>query len=248
MTLRQIIDLKNDFEQRLGNYRGIPSDEESVDQLNHALKIFGTKLAMFEPSVAVTLASGVSVYDLQDTTVFSRRILIPRSLIVNGRPLASSSATQSNLWSLQELEAQHPYWRNSGTGSPILGCWPGNRQLICWPAPTPAVVSGGSTWLSGTYIPGAIKADGTYLPGGFDVNYLDSTPDLDDTLHEALAFLAAVLAGTPIASDQVAWRRMADYNILWTDTVEEIRRSNRNALSPFGTTRGGYWRQGYRGR
>ena len=248
MTLDDLIDLKNDYEQTLGNYRGIPTDEESTAQLNHALRIFGTKLSMLDPKVTVTLASGVMFYDLHDTTVFSRRVLKPESLIINGRILPSADGRSTSLWSLQELEQRYPAWRTTGAGTPILGAWYGNRRLIVWPAPSQAVIDAGNNYLSGQYIPGSVTASGTYDPQGFNANHLDSTPDLDTTLHEPLAFLAAVLSSVPVASEQVAWSRMSQYNALWTDAVDKIARDNTNAISPFGTTRGHYWSGGYWGR
>lgn len=65
-----------------------------------------------------------------------------------------------------------------------------------------------------------------------DAEMQAAEPDLDDDLHDALAWLAAVIAAEPLASDQAVMARMQLMSARWVSALQEVAAQNSRAVSP----------------
>lgn len=240
MNLQELLNRTRDYVAGR-SYRGPTlSDGDIVVELNHGLRALGSRLKMYDPSVTLTLTSGVGIYNVQDTAVVSKIVLEPHSVTVNGNMLWDSHGRARSVQSLQELEEYRPGWRTLDSGTPDIAVWYGSHSLLLSASPTATVASSGNCYISGQVYPGARPASGGYYPTGFESTDLTSVPDLDYGLHDCLCYMASQYLLYPVSTDQVIWARIQAYNSEWVGIAESIRRVNERAVSPFGINTLGY--------
>lgn len=167
-TLTELIEIKRDFESKMGNRRQDPELRDDVSQLNHALRQFGVYLQMFSPSILFAPRAGVGEYQLQQDSGVYRRVIKPHIVVVAGRPLMALDGRPGFL-TIQELERYRPDWRTCGQGTPEVATYVAPNRLSIFPAPNAETVQKNGHSIAGTYLPGVIYGNGNYDRDGFRI-------------------------------------------------------------------------------
>lgn len=172
----------------------------------------------YEPSVTWTLAVGTATYDGRDRDIFSKRILRPRTVTINGTTLRRRDGRQYGLWTMEEFQRYYPEFRTASNDVPYLAVWlPTNKFILHNP---PAALYAGTNFVEGWTIPDA-------LVNGADDNVELPVPEED---HPAVVRLAIAFGSLPNISEQEAWARMQANDVWWKDQAERRKRENLNAF------------------
>lgn len=224
MTLQQLIDLKISFQQLdLDDRDGTaPTTAQQVASVNWAIRAISRLIFQYDPSIAFTPIADQDGYDLRGTA-FSRKILRPYLVVINGNPLRTANGDDYGFWTLTEFEKIAPGWRTLTSGIPFRAAYQGTRLWLN-PKPTADVVTAAGCYVAGQYM----AADMT-------VSDLALSPDIPEELHECLAFFAAAKASLPFLTEQEAWQRAQAINAEWQDLVGQVRRENIGQIQNFGT-------------
>jgi hypothetical protein len=204
---------------------GAVSAANLTAQLNWAATTLGRRLYLYDPKVTWTASASEASYNLDSTSIFSKRLWKIMGVWVNGIPLWNRDRSGQGPWAMSELDETYPLWRDADDGVPCL--WVSNSgKLLVYPPPTAAVVSDAKNYVSGLIVP----------------NFLTTTTDdakvytdIPFHLHEAIAYLAAGRAASPVASEQSAWERLKVYAYEMAKEIEETARQNRRELIDIGT-------------
>lgn len=229
MTLAELRTLQTNFlSLDLDNYAGeSPSTSDQNAQINMAYRRIARKCCLIHPKIPMTLTAGTALYGLSDTTVWgsARRMVDIYQVTINGVMLRDCSGNGYGLWTYREFIARHPNWQTADSGTPSKAVTLG-PNLLLHQAPTAAVVSAGQNYVAGQYIPADLDGS-TY-----------DTPDLPEEIQPAIAYLAAIIAATPLATEPEMWTRLQAFGQAWTQMVDDIAEQNRNTLAAIGTTPG----------
>lgn len=218
--------LSFDLDNFAGNSAGTVSDADRNRQINMAYQILARRLKIYDPKVTLTLYADDDVIDLRVTTgstnnKVSKRVWKAEYVIIGGNPLLDASGKEYGLWSMDELERECPGWRTASSGTPSIAAYYTSTKIRLYPKPSAA---GSNNFVSGLVIPADLSADA-------------DVPDIPEEIHEVIAFLAAVFASSPMASENEAWARLQKYEGgFWMRLVDEIAQQNENLLQTWGST------------
>ena len=233
LTLTNLQQLLGDALMKLEPARGKdPSLTDLTSLINWAYRIIARKCVL-TVDTPLTLVAGQALYNLRDVTtpVVGNKIIRPVLVYINGgsgtRPLYDASERDFGLWSYDELARLYPSWKSDTGGPPTKAAWYAYNQLLLHRPPDSATVALTGHAVFGQYMPNDLSA-------GTD------TPALPEEIHEAIAWLAAQLATTPTASDDLAWARLEKYSEFWTQIIQDVADQNERVLQAWGTTKGYY--------
>lgn len=205
---------------------GTISNASAVAQLNKAQRRLSYYIKQFDHSIVTTLVADTANYDLRNTAVFAKPVIEPYRVIINGNTLLDASG-KPGLWTFNELERANPGFRADASGTPIRATFYGNTKMTLNPAPSAAVVTGGSNYMAGTYMAADLNS-----------STMSATPDLPVELHEALAVKATVWAAIAVTARQEGWVRLQALDKDADAIIEQVRADNINALNDWGSEQG----------
>lgn len=218
--------LVNDLDNSAGE---APTTQQSTDQVNWALRTISRELYLFDSRITFTPTASTPIQLLRGSGVAGKRIVQPYMVTINGSPLMRCDGRNYGLWSMPELWDLNPKWQTGADGTPTLAVYKGNNELILYAPPTAAVVSAAQNYIAGQILAPDLSSSS---PGTSDV------PAIPEECHEAIAYLAAVLAAMPVATEGEQWKRLQEFNASWVATIDEIARENRDAMQSWGSTAG----------
>lgn len=221
--------LKFDLDNYAANAAGEVSAAEQNKQLNWAYRILSRRLKIYDPKVPLTLVAGEDVVDLRNTTPgaknsVGRKVILPRYVIINGFALREASGREFGMWSMDELERYRPTWRTDPSAKPTKAVYYGNSKMRLHPAPSAEAVTVAGNFIAGQILPGDMADD-------------NDVPEIPEELHEAIAYVSAVFAADPVASESEAWQRLSQFRKgYWTDLLAEIADDNERHQQSWGST------------
>ncbi len=185
----------------------VPSHDECLAQLNRAQARVAKRIYWYDPNITVTFTANVGAYN-KTGAAFSSRILRLTRAWVNDTEIAVRP--------FQHFEREWPDWRTSATpATPQVVTTYGSTILYHVPPDAACVAAAGN------------KAAALALPADMVAAAADTTEcALPFEAHEAVVFLAAVLASDPASSDDVAFRLMSSYSQDAGDAIEALRFQN----------------------
>jgi len=230
MTLEEArTDLILQANQDLSLYKGLTLDgdgnpvEEAVgatDLLSRAC-IWWSELTYcnYDDSVDLTLTvNQTTPYDCRDLNVVSKRILQPRTVIINDHPLTRRDGRQYGLWTFPELQRDCSQWRLAEATTPRVAIWLPGGKLRLWPKTDDAYT--GKNFIEAWTIPDDLEQ-------GSDDSVELPVPSED---HLSIVRLALVLGTLPGLSGQEAWQRAGANDASWREQAERKKRANINAF------------------
>lgn len=225
-TLTQLRTLMTDFmSMDLDNYRGeSPSSSEQNVQLNWAYQLIAKRCKLFDPAITLTLTASTATYNIRDITtpIVSKKVLRPYRVIINNVALTGRDGYQG-LWSFTEFENDVQGWRSASAATPYIAVWQNYNILRLHPKPTASNVSTGNNYIAGTYLPVDMSSDGDY-------------PDLPEEIHEAIAYIAAAKAASPMATEAEMWKRLETFMGEAESVIRDVESQQSNMLAAWGTT------------
>lgn len=213
-------DLDN-FKDRDGQ---TPSDIQLTDQINFGLRWIGSRVYLFDPSITLTLTAETASYDLRDTDIVSRKVIEAIGVVINGNTLRAADRRTRGMWKFGEVERSVSNWRADTSGTPDKA-WQIGTTLHLHRKPTAAIVSTGSNYIVGHYMPADL------VDGQDDTLY----PDLPEELHEPIAQIAAIYAADPSVSEAEGINRLGRYNARAIDEIDRFRKRNMRLAQDWGT-------------
>lgn len=226
MTLAELRTLQTNFlALDLDNFAGeSPSSADQNTQINWAYRRIARKCKLMHPKITMALTADTALYGLSDTAVWGtlKRMVDITHVTINGVMLRACDQRQYGLWTYREFIDRHPSWQTASSGTPTKAVQYGQNLLLHVP-PTSTVVSAGSNFVAGQYIPADLDGS-TY-----------NTPDLPEEIQPAIAYLAAIYAATPLATEPEMWTRLQAFGQGWTEMVDDIARMNMDSLADPGT-------------
>ena len=235
LTLTQIVALANTW----GGSGGLDNDSSvdfssmtaaAVVPVNWAIRTISKQIKQLDPKIALTLTADLDTYALRGGA-FSRKVIRPYRVYINGVGLLSASREGFGIWTLSELDRIRRMWRTDSSDVPTAACHYG-ESLVLHPKPTAAVVAQSNHFVCGTYM----AADMAYTSPS-------ANPDLPEELHEAVAYLAVVRSTLPNVTEAEAWQRLNAFNAEWKEAAAEIRKEHERTLAAWGTTSGSHFRE-----
>lgn len=225
MTGQQILNLMNYFGKGIPNYAGDTlTDAQALLQINRAVRLMSKKLNQWDSLIVVTLVADTRSHSLRSTTVFSRKVIKPFYLVVNGDALLDASGERPGFFTVYEADRYYPDWRTRTSGQTFAAILSGNEKITYLPPPSSTVVSAGQNYLAGTYL-------------AADLTALSETPDIPEEFHECLAAMSATFAGGMNGEGEI-WNRIQAINADWPDMVMDHAQMNTNAYQDWGSTSG----------
>lgn len=163
MTVREMIDVKNDYLEKLGGHiRGATEWRDDFRDMNRALAFIVDMCHFYRSDIGFVPEASEPLYRMDDPDVFSRRMIQLSEVWVGGKKLDGPM-------SAAQLQRMHQGWRWEPDGTTTAAVYEGNNQLRLYPPPDAATVALGRNYVAGYYTPGLILADGSYFAEGFDV-------------------------------------------------------------------------------
>lgn len=211
MTYKEILKLYEYFTfTHISSYMD-RSELSGVTLLNRAIERIAKHIRYFDPSIVWTLEAGKGSYKLASLSHFSKRVRIPYRVYVDGKQL--------RLYGLREMLDGYGHIP-SDQSVPSIAYW-GSGQIGLHPIPDQVY-------------PAQVAAE--CLPDRVTPANLDDECELPVDLHEAVAYLAATLAGQPTASDDVALQKLREYSEQAVIDMQRARDMNEELiLGPFKT-------------
>lgn len=206
------------------------TDAQWVRYLNWAQRVAARLIEPYSPKITLTLVIGQDTYNLRDITtpVVSKKVVRVHKVVINGTPLLTRAARDYGLWSLDELETFAPTWFSDTTGQSTKAVQQG-QNLILHPAPSSLF---SSNYIAGTYLPADLVDPSTGT---------DSTPDLAEECHEAIALMAAVYAADPTVSEAEGIARLQRLSARAHDAIRQVSLDEQNSRSSFEGTLDQNW-------
>jgi len=210
MTTDEIITLYEALiETHVDSYDTTGSDATKVAVLNRAQKIIARAIRFFDPKITWTLTASTAEYKMADGTVFSKEIRKPYNVYLNSQEL--------RLYTLNEFLSTYSDYRwNATAGSPACAYW--HVGTMGMHVPPDAAAAAYTCYVSAECYPAAMSAA--------DAPALAVINGLPGELHEAIAYLGAVLASQPTASDEISIMKMGEYNRSASALISEVRDMN----------------------
>ena len=229
MTLTEAIAYIADIQSHdLDNFQGeAPSQADSIEQVNWAMRTMARKLFLFDANITLTLVDTQAEYDLNDRTtpVVSVRCIKPITVYIDQLPLKNQKG-ERGVWDWFSFEEAHPSYLSVDDAQPYLAVAMPNNKLRMYPAPDATAAA-----LTNTIA-------GQYIPDNLTASDLSNQLPLPEEVHEALCFMAAEKTAMPMQSEAEGWRRLAAFRQEWMTTIEEIEKQNRRAIMPRRPKRG----------
>jgi len=208
----------------LDNFYGeSPTTANQNEQLNWAYARIARRCKLVDPKITFTPTADLAKYSLFGSHYGGVKLTKVYHVMINGTMLYARNG-ERGLWSYNELIKDYPTWQIASSGTPTKAVQLGQFLLLHAP-PNAAVVSAAQNFICAEYIPAEMDDDA-------------DTPDLPEDLHPAIAYLAAVYAATPVASEASMWTRVQAFSAAWVDMVDGIAEMNMNSLADPGTTAG----------
>jgi hypothetical protein len=216
-----------DLDNRNAAADGTVTNLQATSDINWAIRFISQRIYQFDPSIVFTVTAETASYNLESTTIFSRKILEARRVIINGNQLYNCQGNKYGMWALGEVERECPTWRADLSGTPSKAFQVGTT-LYLHQKPNAAVLSAGSNYIAGQYL----AADLHY------VNDLANSPDIPLVLHEAVVRMAADFAADPTATEAEALQRLMRYTGKAGVDIELIAKRNKRLAEDWGSTSG----------
>jgi hypothetical protein len=225
MTLAEArADLLNQSNLDVDLYTGVEIDPEGnqIEESSGATALLSracvwwSKLTYcnYEASASLTLTvDKTTPYDCRSSSVVSKRILKPRTVVINDSILYRRDGREHGLWTMGELQRAYPSWRTAASKQPSVAIWLPNNKLQLWP-PTDDLYTG-KNFIEGWILPDEITVedDDEELP----------VPEED---HMSVIRLALVFGTLPNLSEAEAWQRAAGNDAWWREQAERRKREN----------------------
>jgi hypothetical protein len=155
-------ELRRQVDDRMASFTGNRHAfgwQDHARALNEALELVASHCFIHDPTVRLTLTSGMQTVDLQDPELVTRRVIRPLQLRVAGQD-------RGDIVARTDLEREAPNWRSAPEGRPYLAAWSGGRHLT-FDRPVDAETAAAGITISAYIIPAVIGSDGAALPMGF---------------------------------------------------------------------------------
>lgn len=217
--------LSVDLDNRNADAAGAVTSAQATADINWAIRFVSQRIYQFDPSITFTLTANTPNYNLETTTIFGKKILEARRVIINGNQLYTCDGRKYGMWTLAEVERENATWRSDAAGTPSKAFQVGTT-LWLHQKPTTAVAAAGSCYVAGQYL----AAD---LSSSTDQS---NSPDIPVVLHEAVVRIAAVYAADPTATESEALARIQRYEGRAMADMDLIARRNRRQAQDWGTT------------
>lgn len=202
------------------------SDESSAENLvipiNLGLEQLAREVEKYDPNVTFTLTADDNRYTLTDTAVFSKRLIKPNFVTINGSVLRDSEHVPG-LWELGAFQDKHQHWQDDTSGTPTIAFMPNSDEIMLWRKPNAACVTAAQNYVAGTVYPTKF----VYTAADPEAATVLS-PDLALPLHEALCYLVAVKLAMPNASIGEQWNRMTAYRAEYKEAILKEKYKNAN--------------------
>jgi hypothetical protein len=214
MTTDEIITLYEALiDTHVDSYDTTGTDATKVVVLNRAQKIIARAIRFFDPKITWTLTASTAEYKMADSAVFSKEIRKPYNVYLNSKEIT--------LYQLNEFLLMHKDYRwNNTAGTPTCAYWHvGTMGLHVQPD---AAAAAYTCYVSGECYPAAMSAA--------DAPALATINGLPGELHEAIAYLGAVLAGQPTASDETSLYKLGQFNNSASAIMSEVRDMNESLI------------------
>jgi hypothetical protein len=182
------------------------SDAKVTAVLNWALRSISIRLNLYAPSVVFTPVNGSASYPLRGTA-FARRLLEVHQVIVNGEPLRDYTGRLVPM-GFFEFQTHYPLWRSQTSGKPLATAVDGDTLVFDKPFNS-ATISAGSNFISGRILAPDLVSAG-------------DIPEIPIEAHESIAYLAAVKAATPNATEQEGWTRLEAFSKAQSELINEL--------------------------
>lgn len=232
MTLQECITLLQrftayDLDNSAGSASGAVTDADATAQINYGIRTVSKYIRQYSPKVVFTVVANQPNYDTHSTTPFASKMLEVKRVIINGSNLLSASGRRYGLWTVQEVERQHPSWITDAANTPTKAFQVGN-ELWLHPKPTAATLSSGNNFVGGVYM----------APNLDSVTDLSNSPGVPEELHEAVVRIAADFAADPSVTESEGIARLQRYQAKAFDAMEQVRKRNAKLARSWGSTAG----------
>jgi hypothetical protein len=231
MTTQEMIDMlagsvSYDLDNYQGDDTGAVTDAQAVAQLNYGLRTVANFVRPYADGVTLTLVSGTQTYNTRNVgaTSFSKKMIEVKRVLINGSRLYTRNGGYG-MWSQREVEEDYPSYLTDASGTPTKA-WQVGDLLYLHSKPNAGVVSGGSNYVSGIYMPADLSAAA-----------LSAAPDISEETHEAIVRIAATLAADPTAAEAEGLARLQRYEGRAYQALNEVRLRYAR-IHQSGTTRG----------
>lgn len=182
----------------LDNYAGdTPSTSDLNAQINRAIRIISEHVRPEWGKVALTISTNDQEIPF-GSSKFARKMMSLSHIF-------KSANSQILIYNPQQFERMTD-WRFASSGTPGLATVHNNTLRFDRP------------WASGTTL--YVQGEGFYAPLVNDAE----EPEFDEYAHEAVAYLAAVIAAKPSVTESTAMARLQMYSQEWFNTIDGLRK------------------------
>lgn len=204
-----------------------PTDAQVVAGLNDELYLIGKEIEQYDPLVTFTIVASQADYDMRDiaTPVVSKRMIRVYDVIINGNYLRDASGRGRGLWTMQELTRRYPTWTSDGAATPTKAVRYTGTRILLHPKPTAETLSGGSNYVSGTWLPAALSTSTG-----------SAEPQIPLEIHSSLAVKTACKFAEPMASETHQFNKLNIMRAQADAEIQRVRKDNKDAQSSWGTT------------
>lgn len=186
MTVNEMIHVKRDLTEKLGGHiRGNTELRDDFRDLGRALDYIADMCKFHDQNVSFSPSANESLYRMDDTSIFGRRMLSVDRVFFGGKELCGHESG-GRLLGMDELEVIDPDWRWATAGNPQYACYDGANRIRLHVPPSETYIENGKHSVSGYIVPGLILPNGTYLPNGFEPFAVDTPPDVTEPVAETL--------------------------------------------------------------
>lgn len=195
--------LSNHLQLDLDNLEGSsPTDAQLTTQINLAKREFESyTFCCYGHKIPFTLRTGFEEYNLRDRAVFSKMILHPKYVTLNGTTLKGPDG-ELGLWNITDNHELYRGYQTYDNGTPVRAFLDGERIIFSPPPDATAVA--GTNYISGAYLTDDFK------PGVDDKKSLD----IPSEYEKSVVYLAAAYASVPLISEEEAWARYREFRSL----------------------------------
>lgn len=215
-----ITNITTDFQ--LDNFvAAAPTSTQLTDQINWAIRVFSRHTwCAFDPKITFTVTADVASYSGRSLTVFSKKIIWPQFVTINGVPLCGPDNLHPGMFSFRQLVDRYRTFQTVASGKPVVAAWMPGEKVYLTPPPTAAVLSAGNNFMAAVYEPADL------VVGADDAN----EPDIPAPYHETLGYIAAIKGSMPRATEQAALQALANYDAQANRDMNELRRDNMDRM------------------
>lgn len=202
-----------------------PTAPEQTAQINWAIRRLAKFCRLYDPRITFNIYPTALVntngaqYNIRDAPgTVSKKVAKPLVVYISGEPLLDWKG-DPGLYSVTQLQNWRKTYLTEASNTSTIAAYAGGGRLILSPPPTSA---GSNNFIAGLYLPADLR-------NGTDD---DAYPDMGivEELHECIAYMAALQAAIPTATESEQWQRIAAYRAEWMEAALEVRSDNENAI------------------